>query len=50
MAPESPNIGRCASCGVIGHPHASDAECISALRVHIAQFKAFVVSLTKRVA
>lgn len=39
---------RCLSCGVIGAPHGSDADCVAALKAKVDQLNAFVESLVKQ--
>ena len=34
-APPSPNDRPCTSCGVVGPPHGSDAECVAALKAKL---------------
>ena len=40
----------CPSCGLIGSPHASDGECVAALRSKVEQINTFVESVLKQSA
>ena len=49
MTPMS-SSDRCPSCGLLGGAHASDYECILALRQQVTRLNAFVVALARKSA